>query len=82
MLTFIMTVINFLLSSLRIGTEVSDFVVYIRKAFILDIDYPLSEKLELAGNALQNLLIVVFWSDNLPVSSNLSLLDFVSIHAR
>jgi len=76
---FVVTVINFLLFSLSTGTEIATFIVLIRKALILD---PLSEKQELLNNVLQNLTIVIFWSANLPVSRNLSLLDFVSIHAR
>ena len=78
-----MTVINFLLFSLYIGTLVTAFItMFIRKALILDIGSPLSEKLELVSNALQNLEIVEMWSGNLPVRSNLLLLDSSSIHAR
>ena len=78
-----MTVINFLLFSLYIGTLVTAFItMFIRKALILDIGSPLSEKLGLVSNALQNLEIVEMWSGNLPVRSNLLLLDSSSIHAR
>jgi len=73
---------HFLLSSLKTGTQVSTSIVFIQKAFILDIDYPLSERPDLVNNALQNLKIVGFWSDNIPVNSNLSLLDSMSIHAQ
>ena len=76
---FIMTVINFLLSSLHTGTEVVAFTVFIRKALI---EYPLSEKPELVLDVLQNLNIVIYWSENLPVSSNLSPLESMSIHTR
>ena len=79
---FMMTIINFLLSSLNTGTGVAAFVVFVRKALILDIEYPLSEKPELVNNALQNLNIIIYWTDNLPVSSSLSLLVSVSIYAR
>ena len=80
---FVMTVVNFLLVSLHIGTRLAAFTtVYIRKALILDIYYPLSEKGEPVGNALQDLNLVILWSANLPVRSNLSLLDYVSIYAR
>ena len=78
-----MTVINFLLFSLYIGILLTAFIaMFIRKALILDINYPLSEKLELLNNALQNLEIVELWSANLPVRNNLLLLDSASIHAR
>ena len=80
---FVMTVINFLLFSLYIGILLTAFIaMFIRKALILDINYPLSEKLELLNNALQNLEIVELWSANLPVRNNLLLLDSASIHAR
>jgi len=70
---FAATVINFLLSSLDIGDEVAGFIVLTRKALILDIDYPLLAKPELVNNALRNENIVNAWSENLPVSGNLSL---------
>jgi len=72
---FVMTAINFLLSSVYTRTELAIFIVFIQKALILDIDYPLSAKPALVNNAVQNLTLVQFWSGNLPVSSNLSLLD-------
>ena len=79
---FVMTVINFLLFSLYIGAFVTAFItMFIRKALILDIDYPLTEKLELVNNALQNLEIVELWSANLLVRSNMLLPDSLSIHA-
>ena len=79
---FIATVINFLLFSLRTGTEVAGFIVFIRKGLmiILDIDYPLSEKRELVNNALRNVNLVGSWSETLPVSIKLLILDSVSIH--
>ena len=54
-------------------------VVYIRKTLILNIDYPLSEKLELVNNALQNMYIVGDWAVYLPVSIKLSLPDLISM---
>ena len=77
---FVVTVINFLLFSLSVGIQIAMFTVLTRKALILDIEYPLSEKQELLE--LPNLTTVQLWSVNLPVSSALSLLDSVSIHAR
>ena len=79
---FVATVINFLLFSLNTGNQVAGFVVFIRKPLILDIDYPLSEKLGLVYDALRDTNLVIVWAANLPVSINLSLLDFVSIHPR
>ena len=79
---FVVTVINFLLFSLSAGILVATFIVALRKALTLDIEYPLSEKGELVNNALQNLSIVQFWSAYLPVRSHLSVLDSLSIHAR
>ena len=81
---FVATVINFLLSSLTTGNYVAGLIVYIRKSLmiILDIDYPLSEKLELVHNALRNLNLVSYWASTLPVSAKLSLLDPVFIHVR
>jgi len=79
---FAMTVINFLLSSLNAGNQVAGFVVFIRKALILDIDYPLSEKPRLVNNVLQKVNMVNIWAGTLPVSIKLSLSDPVSIHAR
>ena len=71
---FVATVINFLLSSLNTGVEVVIFILFIRTTLILDIEHPLS-----ASNALT---IIGFWSQNLPVSSNVSLLNSVFIYAR
>ena len=79
---FVVTVINFLLFSLAIGTVIATFIVLFRKALTLDNEYPLSEKGELVKNALQNLIIVQFWSSYLSVRTNLSLLDSASIHTR
>ena len=79
---FSVTVINFLLFSLCIGTEIAIFTVLIQKALIMDIEYLLSAKEEFVSSALQNLMVVQFWSANLTVSSNLSPLDSSLIHAR
>ena len=78
---FAMSTISFLLSSFNTGINVAEFSVFIRKTITLDIDYPLSEKTKLAENALQNWEIAGSWTRCLPVSSNLSLLDSVPIHA-
>ena len=77
---FTVTVINFLLFSLTVGIETVMIAVLIRKALILDIEYPQLEKPKLVNDALQNLNIVSYWTQYLPVSSNPSLLDYVSIH--
>jgi len=79
---FIATIMNFLLSSLNTVTEVALFIVFIHKALVLDIDYPLPEKRVLVNNVLHKLDIVYFWAAYLPVSIKLSLSDSVSIHAR
>jgi len=76
---FIVTIINFLLFTLTTGAEIAMFIVLIRKALISDL---LSETQELVDNPFQNLTLAIFWSANLPVSRNLSLLHSVSIHAR
>ena len=69
---FVMTVINFLLFSLEIGTRLAVFTtVFVRKALVTDIYSPLSEKGKIVNNALQNFSIVLLWSQNLPVCSNL-----------
>ena len=73
---FIVTAINFLLSSLSTGYQISGFIVFIRKALILDIEYPLSEKPESVNSALQNFNMVDFRSG--PVSNNLLRLVSVS----
>ena len=78
---FAVTVINFTISSLGIGTQVAIAIVSIRKALILNIDflqdYPFSE---MPDKALQNMDIVGIWAEDLPVSTKLLLLDPVSIH--
>ena len=79
---FVATVINFILSSLNTGSQIAEFIVSIRKALILDINYPLSEELELLNNALRNPNVVALWAANFPVSIELSLSDSVSINAR
>ena len=77
-----MTIINFLLSSLSIGTQVVALTTRIRRALILDIENPPPENPQLVNNIFQNLTIAYLWSLNLPVSSNLLLLDPVSFHPR
>ena len=81
---FAVTVINFLVFSLYVGTKVATFItLFLRKALILDIDDPpLSEKGKLVHNALQHWHIILLWSEGLPVRNNLSLLDSASFHAR
>ena len=76
---FGVTVINFLLFTLTVGIETAIFTVLIRKALILDIEYPLSKKRGSINNALQDLKIVSFWTRGLPVSSNM-LLGSVSLY--
>ena len=71
---FVATAINFLLSTLVTGAEVAIFIVSIRKALILDIDYPLSVKLGLVKKVVWNLAIVIDWAGTMTsVSTNLSL---------
>ena len=79
---FIMAIVNFLLYSLNVGIQVACFIVFIRTALTLDIDYPLSGRSELIDNALENLDVIRSWASFLPVSVNLLLLDPVSIHIR
>ena len=76
---FAVTVINFLLSSLTTGNHVAAFIVYIRKALILNIDHPLLEMLDSLDQGLGNINIVSRWTEYLPVSTKLSLSDLVSI---
>lgn len=70
---FVTTVINFILSTLSTGSYVWAFIVIIRKALILDINYPLSEMPELISNALLARNLLADWAGNLPVSINLRL---------
>ena len=70
---FVATAINFLLFSLNTGTQIAAFIVAIRKGIILDIDFPLPEKLPVVNNAIRKLYTVIDWSGNIPVSINLSL---------
>ena len=76
---FAVTVINFIIFSLGIGTQVAIVIVAIRKALILNIDFlPFSEMPDKA--LLQSMDIVGIWAEDLPVSAKLLLLDPVSIH--
>ena len=79
---FVATVVNFILYSLSTGSDVAGFIVFIRKALILDLDYPLSEKPELVNNALRNMNLLTLWATNFPVSIKLSPSAPVSIYAR
>ena len=79
---FTVNVINFLLFSLYTGIYIVEFILLIRKAVILDMDYPLSEKLQLVNNALWQMDVVSVWASVLPVSIKLSPPDPISIHAR
>ena len=77
---FTMTVINFLLFTLNIGTEVAIFIVYIQEPLILGtrVNYPLSESRKLLDKAIA----LDDWVRYLPVSIKLSLSDSRSIHVR
>ena len=75
------TVINFLLSNLYTGSQVTTFLLSICKALILDIDHPLLERPEVLNNALRNVHTVFDWAVSLSVSINLSLPDPAFIHA-
>ena len=80
--TFAVAIINFFLSGLYAGIEVFIFVLFVRNALVLNIDYPLSKKLELINQAKRKFGIVQLWSLNLPVSRDLLLLDSASTNAR
>ena len=79
---FVATVINFILSGLSTGDYVCGFIVFIRQALTLDINYPLSEKPELIDHAVLNVDIIRLWTSFFPVSIKLPLSGPVSIHAR
>ena len=66
---FVATTINFLASSVVTGIQVTIFSGAIRKALILDVDYPLSEKLELVTKVVWNFDIVVDWAGTISVST-------------
>ena len=72
---FVATIINFLLSTLNVGSQIATVIVFIRKTLMitLDIDYPLSEKPELINNALRKAYLVNLWASTFPVSIKLSL---------
>ena len=78
---FIATAINFLLTSLVVGIEVAIFIATIRKALIVDTDYPLSGKLELVNKVVWKLDIAIEWAGSISVSTNLSLPDSVANNA-
>ena len=69
---FVATLINFLINSLYTGNLLARFFVFIRKALILDISYPLPEKREMVNNALRNMNIISGWASTVPVSAKLS----------
>ena len=77
---FTATLINFLLFSLCTGSHVAGFIVFIRKALILDIDYPPLEVIESINKTLWNVNIVIYWAETLPVSIKLLPPDPISIH--
>ena len=72
---FAATVINFLLFSLSTGTQVAQFIVFIRTALILYINYPLVEDQELVNNAIEIMTRVGGWAQAFPVGSILPLPD-------
>jgi len=78
---FVATAVNFLFFSLTIGNKITGFIIFVRKALILDIDYPLSEKRVLVNNAMRSVNIVADWATVFPVSIKLLLPDPISIHA-
>ena len=74
---FVATAINFLLSSLVTGTQVSVFIGTIQKGLILDIDYPLSEKLGSVSKVVWDLDIVIDWAGTISVSPTSLSLPYV-----
>ena len=79
---FVATAINFLLASLNTGAAVAEFVVVVRRALILDIDYSPAENQELIDNALANVYTISAWAETLPVSIKLLIPDPVPTHTR
>ena len=70
------TVVNFLLSTMDTGSQIGVTVVLIRKALVVDVDSPLSEKSELADHESWSLPDVIdTWAGSLAVSIILSLPD-------
>ena len=67
---FVATVMNFLLSSLNAGSVIAAFVFFIRRALVLNIDYPLSGKPQLVSNTPQTKIttIISLWTQNIPVN--------------
>jgi len=79
---FVAIIINFFLSSLATGSQVSVIIVLIRKALVLDTDY-LSEKSKLVNTATWSVSDVIdTWAGSLAVSTILSLRDSTSNNAR
>ena len=66
---FVATAINFLVSTVVTGIQVTIFIRAIREALIIDMDYPLSEKLELVTKVVWNFDIVVDWAGTISVST-------------
>ena len=80
---FVVTVINFLLFTLRIVIRLVTFTTgFIQTALITNIYYPLPGKAKVVNDALKNLNIIHLWSANLPVRSSLLLLNSVSINTH
>ena len=76
------TIVNLLLASLTVASQIALVSIFVREALILNPDVPLVEKPQLVNNAIWKLDVVGDWAGNLPVSSNLSLPDFSSQNAR
>ena len=70
---FVVTVMNFLLSSLNTGSQVATLIVLIRNALTVDINHPLPEKQKSVNNALRTGNTIAFWAETLPVSIKLSI---------
>ena len=64
---FTATVINFLLFLLNTGTQVAEFIVFIREALVIDIDYSLLESRNLLQNALWNPDTLSNWAKYLQI---------------
>ena len=65
---FMATVLNFLLFSLYVGTEVAGFVVFIQKALVDNIEIPLVDRPQLVDDALHVTNLIEFWAADLTVS--------------
>jgi hypothetical protein len=65
---FYVTIVNFILFSIAVGTEVAGFVIFVRKALIELVHVPLAQRPAIVNKTMITINITEYWASLLNVS--------------